>query len=44
MDTFSKFGTLIRNPIIRRDSEGHSLGYGFLTYDDFESSDLCIQK
>lgn len=43
-DTFSKFGTLIRTPAIRRDSEGQSMGNAFLTYDDFESSDLCIQK
>ncbi|RCK54507.1 Splicing factor 3B subunit 4 [Candida viswanathii] len=43
-DTFSKFGKLIRTPSIRRDPEGQSMGYAFLTYDDFESSDLCIQK
>lgn len=43
-DTFSKFGTLIRAPSIRRNSDGQLMGYAFLTYDDFESSDLCIQK
>ncbi|KAG7663143.1 uncharacterized protein J8A68_003321 [[Candida] subhashii] len=44
-ETFGKFGNLIRYPIIRRDIEtGQSMGYGFLTYDDFTTSDLVIEK
>lgn len=44
-DTFSKFGTLIRYPTIRRDPEtGQSMGYAFLTFDDFQTSDTVIEK
>lgn len=45
MDTFSKFGTLIRPPFLIRDSEtGESKGYGFVSFDDFSSSDTAIEK
>ncbi|KAI5952347.1 hypothetical protein KGF54_003213 [Candida jiufengensis] len=44
LDTFSKFGTIIKQPEIKRDEEGKSLGYGFLTFGDFEISDLVIEK
>mmetsp|Transcript_8726 Transcript_8726/g.8640 ORF Transcript_8726/g.8640 Transcript_8726/m.8640 type:complete len:115 (+) Transcript_8726:88-432(+) len=44
-DTFSKFGTLIRAPSIIRDPEsGESKGYGFISFDDFSSSDMAIEK
>lgn len=44
-ETFSKFGTLIKPPSIQRDPEtGESEGYGFLTYDDFTTSDTVIEK
>lgn len=43
-DTFSKFGTLIRPPMIMRDDNGESKGYGFLTFDDFTASDEVIEK
>ena len=44
-DTFSKFGTLIRDPSIIRDPEsGESKGYGFISFNDFSSSDMAIQK
>lgn len=44
-DTMSKFGNLIRPPSIIRDPDtGISKGYGFLTFDDFNSSDLVIEK
>ncbi|KAK6199912.1 uncharacterized protein RJT21DRAFT_86199 [Scheffersomyces amazonensis] len=44
-ETFSKFGTLIRNPTIARDNNtGESKGYGFLTFDDFQTSDSVIEK
>lgn len=43
-DTFSKFGQLIEKPWIVRDDAGVSRGYGFLEYDNFESSDLVIAR
>lgn len=44
-DTFSKFGALIRPPSIVRDNEtGESKGYGFVSFDDFASSDMAIEK
>ncbi|KAK6454390.1 uncharacterized protein RJT20DRAFT_58386 [Scheffersomyces xylosifermentans] len=44
-ETFSKFGTLIKNPVLKRDPEtGESKGYGFLTFDDFSTCDEIIEK
>lgn len=44
-DTFSKFGTLVRSPSIIRDPEsGESKGYGFISFNDFASSDTAIEK
>ncbi len=43
-DTFSKFGNFIRHPTIIRDEEGISKGYGFILYDDFESSDKALES
>ncbi|CAH2351476.1 protein Hsh49p [[Candida] railenensis] len=43
-DTFSKFGTLIRPPILLRNERGESKGHGFLSFEDFEVSDRVIEK
>lgn len=43
-DTFSKFGKIIKPPTIIRDENGESKGYGFLSFDDFSSSDFVIEK
>eukprot|EP01041_Mallomonas_annulata_P003607 gene3607-7177_t len=43
-DTFSAFGGITQTPNIMRDSEtGNSKGYGFVSYDSFEASDLAIE-
>jgi len=43
-DTFSAFGTLIKHPHIMRDKDtNQSKGFGFVSYDCFESSDLAIE-
>mmetsp|Transcript_36044 Transcript_36044/g.36727 ORF Transcript_36044/g.36727 Transcript_36044/m.36727 type:complete len:332 (-) Transcript_36044:215-1210(-) len=43
-DTFSAFGGITQTPKIMRDTEtGNSKGYGFVSYDSFESSDLAIE-
>lgn len=40
--TFSSFGTLINDPKVMRDTETRvSKGYGFISYDCFEASDLA---
>lgn len=42
-DTFSAFGGLLSTPKIMRDPQtGVSKGYGFISYDSFESSDNAI--
>jgi splicing factor 3B subunit 4 len=42
-DTFSAFGIIIATPKIMRDPETQiSKGYGFVSYDSFESSDAAI--
>lgn len=44
-DTFSKFGTLIRYPLIARDSTtGKSKGHGFISFADFSESDEAIER
>lgn len=44
-DTFSRFGNIIRPPVVARDPDSNaSKGYGFITYDDFAASDLAIEK
>ncbi|KXN74160.1 RNA-binding domain-containing protein [Conidiobolus coronatus NRRL 28638] len=44
-DTFSAFGVLIQTPKVARDLEtGASKGYGFVSYDNFESSDAAIES
>lgn len=43
-DTFSAFGGIAQTPKIMRDNElGTSKGYGFISFDSFESSDLAIE-
>lgn len=42
-DVFGAFGVLIKPPQISRDlTTGASLGYGFLSYDNFRSSDAAV--
>ncbi|EFA78209.1 RNA-binding region RNP-1 domain-containing protein [Heterostelium album PN500] len=43
-DTFCQFGTIIQPPKIMRDtSSGVSKGFGFVSYDNFTSSDMAIE-
>jgi splicing factor 3B subunit 4 len=43
-DTFSSFGTIIKPPRIMRDEmTNQSKGYGFVSYDSFEASDMAIE-
>ena len=43
-DTFSAFGTIIKPPrIMRDDMTNQSRGFGFVSYDSFEASDLAIE-
>lgn len=42
-DTFSAFGQIIQTPNITRDPEtGSGRGFGFVSFDNFESSDAAI--
>ncbi|GAB5590635.1 Spliceosome-associated protein 49 [Umbelopsis nana] len=42
-DVFSAFGVIVQTPKISRDPEtGNFKGYGFVTYDNFDSSDAAI--
>lgn len=43
-DTFRVFGMINGKPKIERDEEGKSKGYGFVSFNTFESSDSAIQK
>lgn len=40
-DTFSQFGTLVTPPTVIRDQNNVSKGYGFVSYDSFEASDVA---
>ena len=43
-DTFSSFGTIIKPPkIMRDDMSNQSKGYGFVSFDSFEASDMAIE-
>jgi len=43
-DTFGAFGVIIATPKIMRDTDsGGSKGFGFVSYDNFESSDAAIE-
>ncbi|CAK9439574.1 uncharacterized protein LODBEIA_P36740 [Lodderomyces beijingensis] len=44
LQTFSGFGTVIKQPEIRRDPEGKSMGHAFVTFSDFDASDRAIEK
>jgi splicing factor 3B subunit 4 len=44
-DTFSAFGGILQTPKIMRDPEtGFSKGYGFISFENFEASDLAIES
>jgi len=43
-DTFSAFGTIISTPKIMRDDKGTSRGFGFVSFDNFSSSDAAIDS
>lgn len=40
-DTFSQFGQILRQPNIVRDENNISKGYGFVSFDSFEASDVA---
>ena len=40
-DTFSQFGQILRQPNIVRDDNNISKGYGFVSFDSFEASDVA---
>lgn len=43
-DTFSAFGPLLKAPAISRDPDStESKGFGFIYYDNFESSDAALE-
>lgn len=42
--TFSNFGLIINTKITRDPEDGTSKGHGFLSYDNFISSDLAYQQ
>lgn len=43
-DTFSAFGGILSSPKVMRDAETNiSKGFGFVSYDSFEASDLAIE-
>lgn len=42
--TFSAFGVVVGNPKVMRDPDsGVSKGFGFVSFDDFEASDMAIE-
>lgn len=43
-DTFSNFGMIISTKITRDAEDGGSKGHGFVSYDNFNSSDLAISQ
>merc|ERR1712170_330788 len=43
-DTFSAFGVIVTTPKIMRDPEtGNSRGFGFVSFETFDSSDAAIE-
>lgn len=43
-DTFSAFGVIVQTPKIARDVDtGNLKGYGFISFDNFDSSDAAIE-
>ncbi|MCB0369707.1 MAG: hypothetical protein KDD45_09765 [Bdellovibrionales bacterium] len=43
-ETFSNFGMVISTKITRDPETGDSKGHGFVSYDNFNSSDLAISQ
>jgi splicing factor 3B subunit 4 len=43
-ETFSNFGLIINTKITRESDDGTSKGHGFVSFDNFTSSDLAIQQ
>ena len=43
-ETFSNFGLIINTKITRDPEDGTSKGHGFVSFDNFTSSDLAIQQ
>lgn len=43
-DSFSSFGLILSTKIMRDTESGASKGFGFVSYDNFESSDQAIQS
>ena len=43
-DTFTKFGMIINTNIVRDTEDGASKGHGFVSFDNFNSSDLAISQ
>lgn len=41
-DTFSSFGTILTTKIMRDPDSGESRGFGFVSFDNFEASDLAL--
>ena len=42
-ETFSAFGHIISTKIMRNPETGQSKGFGFVSYDNFDSSDAALQ-
>lgn len=42
-DVFSSFGIVLSTKIMRDPETGQSKRYGFVSYDNFESSDAALQ-
>ena len=43
-DTFTNFGMIISTKIVRDTEDGASKGHGFVSFDNFNSSDLAISQ
>ena len=43
-DAFSAFGIVISTKLMRDQETGESKKYGFISYDNFESSDMAIKR
>ena len=42
-DTFTAFGGIIQSKIMRDETTGTHKGYGFVSYDSFEASDMALE-
>lgn len=43
-DTFSAFGTIVKSHIARDNDTGIGKGYGFVSFDNFDSSDAAVES